>query len=117
MHMEVGLVNDNFEAIGHVYLEAHQKKKLPTVPVLLAEDETAETRCNGVEDLNRQVKHTYRRLSGCGSLANTLYTVTQEFVPDMLGSYIQRNYTSSKQYRLYSPDVSQYLRNRPKDCP
>ena len=70
---------------------------------------------NGVEALNRQLKHTYRRLSGCGSLADTLYTVTQEFVPDMLGSYIQSNYTSSEQYRLYSPDVPEYLRNRPKD--
>ncbi len=39
--MEVGLVKDfNFEAIGHVYLDAQKKKKLPTVPVLLAEDET-----------------------------------------------------------------------------
>ena len=68
----------------------------------------------GVESLHRSLKHCYLRLSGAGSLANLASNLIDEFVPDQMMAYGQKNFRCSDMYKVFHGEVPYYLHNRPR---
>ena len=69
---------------------------------------------NGVESLHRSLKHCYLRLSGAGSLANLASNLIDEFVPDQMMAYRQKNFRCSDMYKVFHEEVPYYLHYRPR---
>ena len=68
----------------------------------------------GVESLHRSLKHCYLRLSGAESLANLASNLIDEFVPDQMMAYGQKNFRCSDMYKVFHGEVPYYLHNRPR---
>ena len=66
-----------------------------------------------MEYLHRSLKHCYLRLSGAGSLANLASNLIDEFVPDQMMAYRQKNFRCSDMYKVFNEEVPYYLHNRP----
>ena len=67
-----------------------------------------------MESLHRSLKHCYLRLSGAGSLANLASNLIDEFVPDQMMAYRQKNFRCSDMYKVFNKEVPYYLHNRPR---
>ena len=71
------------------------------------------TTTNGIEALNKSVKHSYLKLKSNGTLSTMVEILVEEFVPDIILEYRNLNYMACSQYKSYRPEIPDFLHNRP----
>ncbi|XP_062577915.1 uncharacterized protein LOC134239785 [Saccostrea cucullata] len=72
------------------------------------------TTTNGVESLNKALKHFYLKLANPGTLSTLMGVVIQDFLPDLFQNYVMLNYRASSNFKAYDASIPKYLHNRPR---
>lgn len=72
------------------------------------------TTTNGVESLNKSLKHFYLKLANPGTLSTLMRVVIQDFLPDLFQNYVMLNYRASSNFKAYDASIPHYLHNRPR---
>jgi hypothetical protein len=67
--------------------------------------QTTVTTTNGVETLNKSLKHFYLKLASTGTLSSLLDIVINNFLPDLFQNYLMLNY----RYVLYESICIKFL--------
>ncbi|XP_062567168.1 uncharacterized protein LOC134229431 [Saccostrea cucullata] len=69
---------------------------------------------NGLERQHHELKKTYLAKHIDGTLSSTLSVLISNFLPESYKRYIQYNIESMNEYKRYSPQVPEFLTNRPR---
>ncbi|XP_069109045.1 uncharacterized protein [Argopecten irradians] len=67
---------------------------------------------NGVETLNKSLKHFYLKLSSSASLSNLVQIIFKDFLPDLYQTYLMLNFRSTSNFKPYQ-GIPSYLHDRP----